>query len=148
MASEQLEASSENAKRTMRANRRRDTGPELRLRSALHRAGLRFRVDHSLNFDRRRRADVVFTKQKVAVFVDGCFWHGCPEHCAAPKANADFWAQKIGANRSRDRDTDSRLEAEGWKVIRFWEHEDLGDEAVALVSRAVHQGPSNSSNIA
>ncbi len=82
------------------------------------------------------------------MFVDGCFWHGCPDHHTAPKANADFWAQKIAANRARDRNTDARLEAEGWTVIRFWEHEDLGDEAVARVRRAVNHGPSNRANIA
>lgn len=79
----------------MVANRRRDTSPELALRSALHRSGLRFRVDQPLPFDRRRRADIVFPRQKIAVFVDGCFWHGCPEHYSAPKANADLWREKV-----------------------------------------------------
>lgn len=107
----------------MVANRRRDTSPELALRSALHRSGLRFRVDQPLPFDRRRRADIVFPRQKIAVFVDGCFWHGCPEHYSAPKANADYWREKVERNQGRDRDTDERLHALGWAVIRVWEHE-------------------------
>jgi len=108
----------------MVANRRRDTSPELAHRSALHRSGLRFRVDRPLPFDRRRRADIVFPRQKVAIFVDGCFWHGCPEHYSAPKANADFWREKVTSNIARDRDTDDRLRALGWTVIRVWEHTD------------------------
>ena len=121
---------------TMRANRGRDTGPELALRRALHARGLRYRVDHPLPFDRRRRADVLFTRAKVAVFVDGCFWHGCPEHGTTPRTNARFWSDKIGRNRARDADTTARLEAAGWVVLRFWEHDDP-DRAAADVARAV-----------
>jgi DNA mismatch endonuclease (patch repair protein) len=104
--------------------RRAHTAPERALRSALHRQGLRFRVQRPLEFDRRRKADIVFTRARVAVFVDGCFWHSCPEHATFPKANARAWQNKLRRNRERDADTDSRLVAEGWRVIRVWEHED------------------------
>lgn len=106
----------------MRANRGRDTGPELAVRRALHARGLRYRVDHPLPFDRRRRADIAFTGAKVAVYIDGCFWHGCPEHGTTPRTNTAFWRAKIDRNRARDRDTTERLEATGWIVLRFWEH--------------------------
>ena len=121
----------------MRANKRRDTSPEMTLRSALHRAGLRFRVDYPLPFDRRRRADIVFPRAKVAVFVDGCFWHGCPEHYVAPQANSEFWRAKVEANILRDRDTTQRLEDDGWAVLRFWEHDDLAEHAVVRVRAAL-----------
>jgi len=111
----------------MQANRGRDTGPELALRRMLHARGLRYRVDHALPFDRRRRADIVFTRARVAVFVDGCFWHGCPEHGTTPRTNSTFWAAKIARNRARDADTDARLAEAGWTVLRFWEHEDVED---------------------
>ena len=110
----------------MRANRGRDTGPELAVRRALHARGLRYRVDHPLPVDRRRRADIAFTRAKVAVFVDGCFWHGCPEHGTTPRTNTAFWAAKFARNRERDEDTRSLLEASGWTVLRFWEHEPVG----------------------
>ena len=102
---------------------RRDTKPEVELRRLLHASGLRFRVDRPVLRDRRRRPDIVFGPAKVVVFVDGCFWHGCPEHATWPAANADYWRDKIETNRLRDRDTDARLEAEGWAVVRVWEHE-------------------------
>jgi DNA mismatch endonuclease (patch repair protein) len=108
----------------MLGNRRRDTSPELVIRRLLHSHGLRYRVDWPLPFDRRRRADIVFTKQKVAIFIDGCFWHGCPEHYIAPRANRAFWADKVAGNEARDRDTDRRLRDLGWTVLRFWEHQD------------------------
>ena len=119
-----VEASSEDALARMKRTRRRDTGPELALRSALHKRGLRFRVDRAVLPGSRRRADVVFPSVQVAVFVDGCFWHGCPEHGTMPKANRAFWEEKLDANRLRDRNTDEQLEQAGWKVMRFWEHED------------------------
>jgi DNA mismatch endonuclease, patch repair protein len=104
--------------------RRRDTKPELELRRILHARGLRFRIDRAVLADRRRRADVVFGPAKVAVFVDGCFWHGCAQHATWPKANEAYWREKIETNRLRDRDTDERLRALGWEVVRIWEHED------------------------
>lgn len=125
-------ASSEAARATMRANRGRDTGPELAVRRALHRMGLRYRVDHPLPFDRRRRADIAFTRARVAVFIDGCFWHGCPDHGTTPRTNTQFWSEKIARNRRRDHDTTVRLEAEGWVVLRFWEHEEQMSVAFAI----------------
>ncbi|WP_279235764.1 very short patch repair endonuclease [Nocardioides sp. SR21] len=121
-------------RRTMMSNRGRDTGPELALRSLLHRSGLRFRVDHPLPFDRRRRADIVFTRVGLHVFVDGCFWHGCPEHFVLPKTRTEFWSQKIETNRVRDRDTDARLQALGLTSLRIWEHI-TPVEAAALVAQ-------------
>lgn len=104
--------------------RRRDTKPEVEIRRALHALGHRFRVDRAVLPERRRRADIVFGPARVVVFVDGCFWHGCPEHATWPKANEAFWREKIETNRQRDRDTDERLRTLGWEVIRVWEHED------------------------
>jgi DNA mismatch endonuclease (patch repair protein) len=120
----------------MRSNRGRDTGPELALRRVLHARGLRYRVDHPLPFDRRRRADIAFTRAKVAVFIDGCFWHGCPEHGATPRTNTAFWSAKIARNRERDADTVRRLDEAGWAVLRFWEHEPV-DSCVERVVRAL-----------
>lgn len=119
----------------MRRQRRRDTEPELALRSWLHRAGFRFRVDYRLS-GLRRTADLAFPRQRVAVFVDGCFWHGCPEHGTSPRANAAWWRTKIDANIARDRDTDARLTEAGWHVVRVWEHESLED-SFAKVATAV-----------
>jgi DNA mismatch endonuclease, patch repair protein len=116
----------------MQVLRRRDTTPELALRSALHGAGLRFRVDYRVP-GTRRRADIAFTARRVAVFVDGCFWHGCPQHLAWPKHNSAWWRSKIEENRARDRDSDSQLEELGWTVIRFWEHSDASACADELV---------------
>ena len=107
----------------MARTRGRDTAPELTLRSLLHRKGLRFRVDYAVTPGDRRRADIVFTRARVAVFVDGCFWHGCPEHATWPRTNAAFWREKIETNRRRDAETDARLLAAGWVVVRVWEHE-------------------------
>lgn len=103
---------------------RRDTKPEVELRRALYARGLRYRIDQPVLQGVRRRADIVFTGRRVAVFVDGCFWHGCPEHATWPTANAVFWREKIEANRQRDVDTNERLIAAGWTVVRVWEHED------------------------
>jgi len=108
----------------MSRQRSRDTGTEIALRKALHALGLRYRVHRRPVRAVRREADVVFGPVKVAVFVDGCFWHGCPEHLTWPKNNADFWRSKIETNRSRDRDTDRKLADDGWAVVRVWEHED------------------------
>lgn len=129
--------SSENARRTMLANRRKDTSPELAVRRKLHAAGLRYRVDYPADStDRRRRADIVFTRARVVVFIDGCFWHGCPEHFIAPKRNADYWGPKIARNMERDRSSTARLREAGWQVLRFWEHEDP-DHVATRISEAV-----------
>jgi DNA mismatch endonuclease (patch repair protein) len=117
----------------MLGNTRRDTSPELAVRRLLHARGLRYRVDLPLAFDRRRRADITFTRAKVVVFIDGCFWHGCPQHYVEPKAHGDYWPAKIARNRQRDAETTARLQADGWTVLRFWEHEEA-----AAVAAAVH----------
>lgn len=108
----------------MQAQRTRDTAPEMAVRRILHADGLRYRVDRAPLPDLRRRADLVFGPSRVAVYVDGCFWHGCPEHGTRPIANAAWWRDKIARNRARDADTDLRLEEAGWLVVRAWEHED------------------------
>lgn len=125
-------ASSPAALRRMQAARRRDTAPELALRRELHRRGFRYRVDAQVIAGVRRRADLVFPSLRVAVFVDGCFWHGCPVHGTWPKANAGFWRDKIETNKLRDADTDRRLEEAGWTVVRFWEHEPLAAQVARL----------------
>jgi DNA mismatch endonuclease (patch repair protein) len=107
----------------MRANKARDTRPELALRSAVHAIGLRYRVGLRPVSSLRRTADLVFTRARVAVFLDGCFWHGCPEHHRPAKRNTEFWSTKIKGNITRDADTDTRLREAGWRVIRVWEHE-------------------------
>lgn len=119
----------------MSRQRRRDTAPELALRRELHRRGLRFRVDHPVPGLPRRRADVVLTRARIAVFVDGCFWHGCPVHATWPAENARWWAAKLRRNVERDRETDEHLRALGWTVLRFWEHEPVGLAADAVESR-------------
>lgn len=102
---------------------RRDTTPELAIRSELHRRGFRFRVDRAPVPGLRSRADIVFGPARVAVYVDGCFWHSCPEHGTRPKANAEWWERKLDRNQERDRETDRVLREHGWRVVRIWEHE-------------------------
>jgi DNA mismatch endonuclease (patch repair protein) len=117
----------------MRANRGRDTVPELAVRKRIHAAGLRYRVNARPEPDIRRTVDLLFRGPRVAVLIDGCFWHGCPEHHQAPRANADFWSTKIQRNRARDAETTVALTARGWRVLRFWEHEVRTDaDAVAV----------------
>ena|ERR1700750_1614866 len=129
--------SSHCARQTMRANRRANTSPERALRSELHRLGLRFRKDHRLRLERASvRPDVVFTRARVAVFVDGCFWHRCPDHGQMPKANRSYWQPKLERNVERDRANDAALEESGWRVLRFYEHVDVG-EAARIVRNTV-----------
>lgn len=120
----------------MRRQGRRDTKPELAIRRRLHALGYRFRVDYKPEPDLRCRGDIVFTKKRLIVFVDGCFWHGCPIHATAPKNNAEWWREKLDANTTRDRRTDSALEERGWTVLRLWEHEPT-DDAVARIEGAL-----------
>ena len=122
----------------MKANRRTDTKPELALRHALHRLGYRYRKDYRLDLDsgRRVRPDIVFTARKLAVFVDGCFWHACPEHGSKPKVNEWYWNPKLVRNVERDRINDASLKLAGWTVIRLWEHVPV-DEAVTTVVTAL-----------
>ncbi|OZF00535.1 very short patch repair endonuclease [Rhodococcoides fascians] len=127
--------------------RRRDTKPEVALRRELHRLGLRYFVDRAPLKGMRRRADIVFPRRKVAVYVDGCFWHSCPVHATKPRNNAQWWADKLAANVARDRDTDDRLQTEGWTVVRIWEHEPVSD-AAALVLHALESSPSPGANVA
>ena len=115
-------ASSDAARASMQGNRGRDTGPELELRRELHARGMRYYVNRRPVKSVRRTADLLFPRARVAVFVDGCFWHGCPEHHTVARANADYWAEKVARNRERDRETDQLLESAGWAVIRIWEH--------------------------
>lgn len=108
-----------------KANRRRDTKPEVLLRSTLHARGLRFRKDFLIRLPELRvRADVVFTRHKIAIFVDGCFWHCCPEHGRVPKSNLGYWEPKLQANVDRDARVNAALTGAGWIVRRFWEHTD------------------------
>lgn len=124
----------------MQANRSRDTKPELEVRRALHKVGLRYRVAITPQPSLRRRADIVFTRARVAVFIDGCFWHGCPEHGRSTvKHNADYWPAKIAANAARDADTTERLRQSGWLVLRFWEHENGADVAEQIRLAVSHQ---------
>ncbi|WMX48979.1 very short patch repair endonuclease [Streptomyces roseicoloratus] len=116
-------ASSAARRRNMQAIRSRDTKPEQLIRRLLHAQGLRYRVAAKPLPGLRRTADIVFRPAKVAVFIDGCYWHGCPEHYVPPKTNPGYWSGKVAGNIARDRDTDQRLKAAGWTVLRFWEHE-------------------------
>ncbi|HVT69969.1 MAG TPA: very short patch repair endonuclease [Trebonia sp.] len=121
----------------MRSNRRTDTKPETALRAALHAMGYRYRKDFRLDLPLRRvRPDVAFTRRKVAVFVDGCFWHACPDHGTRPKSNEWYWSPKLARNVERDRAADEALAQAGWTVVRLWEHVPLAD-AVAAVTAAV-----------
>lgn len=118
-------ASTPGRRRIMQGNRSRDTKPELAVRRLLHAAGFRYRVSYPPIRSLRRRADIVFTRRRVAVFIDGCFWHGCPEHGRTRfNVNAEYWSPKIASNRERDQDTNQLLTRAGWTVLRFWEHED------------------------
>jgi DNA mismatch endonuclease, patch repair protein len=116
-------SSGEEVSRRMSRLKRRDNEVELALRRALHAAGLRYRVTYPVPGLARRTIDIAFTRAKVAVFVDGCFWHGCPEHGTSPRANSAWWRAKIDANRARDLDTTLHLGEAGWSVVRVWEHE-------------------------
>jgi DNA mismatch endonuclease, patch repair protein len=126
-------ASSPAVRRVLQRNRRRDTAPELALRRELHALGMRFLVDASpAGTSKRRRADVVLRGSRLAVLVHGCFWHQCPEHFHAPKANADWWRQKFASIKSRDADTVRMLGAAGWLPVVVWEHEDMAVAALRV----------------
>ncbi len=129
-------ASSEGRSANMRAIRRTDTKPELALRRALHAMGYRFRKDYRLDLaeGRRVRPDIAFTARKVAVFVDGCFWHACPDHGSRPSVNQGYWTPKLLRNVERDRAADAALKVAGWRVIRLWEHVPLDDAVAAVVA--------------
>lgn len=135
-------ASSEASRRSMKAVPRRDTTAELAVRQRLHRRGLRYRIDWVPLPGTRRRADVVFRSLRIAVFVDGCFWHACTTHGSRPKANADWWRQKMEGTTRRDRETNEMLLQAGWIVVRIWEHvaPDVAAEVVELVVINARQG--------
>lgn len=132
-----LQEPSPETRRRMEAQLQRDTKPEMRLRSALHAAGFRFRVDFPVE-GTRSRADLAFPRWRVAVFIDGCFWHGCPIHGSTPRANRDWWRTKIEQNVARDARLTASLHERGWEVVRIWEHEPL-EVALARVERLVRR---------
>ena len=136
-AMDRLPGTSPETSRRMAKVRQKGTAAEVALRRELFRRGLRYRVAFTVLSRPRRVADIAFPRLKIAIFVDGCFWHGCPEHGTWPKSNASFWRQKIEANRSRDADTEHHLHGIGWKVIRVWEHEDP-NEAAARIAELVN----------
>ncbi|MGA5165230.1 MULTISPECIES: very short patch repair endonuclease [Streptomyces] len=121
----------------------RDTAPEVAVRKLLHAAGLRYRVNVPVPGMRRRSIDIAFGSAKIAVFLDGCFWHGCPQHATHPRSNAEWWRAKLAKNIARDRETTEHLQALGWTVMRFWEHEspDAVAQAVTQARRAVAASP-------
>lgn len=120
----------------MRRFKSADTLPEVRVRSALHGQGLRFRIQVPVPELPRRRIDIAFPRQKVAVFIDGCFWHSCPDHGKIPARNGEWWAEKLRKNAHRDMTTNEALMHEGWTVVRAWEHQDAA-EVAELVARVV-----------
>ena len=135
-------ASNEATRRSMMSNRRADTKPEVAFRSMLHRAGLRFRKDRYIKFEHRGvKVDVVFPSARVALFIDGCFWHRCPEHATMPTRNRDYWLAKFRRNMDRDATNNENLHQLGWRVVRVWEHEvknpELAEIAVEQVVRVV-----------
>lgn len=139
-------ASSPTVRARMSRQQRRDTKPELSVRRILHGRGIRYRVDAAPEIGMRCKADLLWRGLRLAVFIDGCFWHGCPEHATRPKANEVWWAEKLDGNIQRDRRTDAELTSLGWRVLRFWEHEPA--ESVADVICGVLaelRGPSDRS---
>ena len=133
-------ASAPSVRERMQATGRRDTPPELQIRSLLHRQGYRYRVDISPLENFRSRADIVFPRLRVAVYIDGCFWHGCPLHGTWPKAHGDWWRDKIESNRERDSRANAILVSSGWTVVRIWEHEDpveAAEKVIAAVARGL-----------
>lgn len=125
-------ASSPGVRRSMRSNRGRDTGPEIAVRRELHRRGRRFFVNRRPVATFRRTSDILFPSRKLAVLIDGCYWHGCPEHRTWPKTNSEFWKTKLEKNVARDAETNALWEAKGWTVLRFWEHQPV-DEIVERI---------------
>ncbi len=140
-----MEPLDDGVRQRMQRQRTADTEPELRVRRLVHAAGLRYRIDRRPISAIRSRADMVFGPAKVAVYVDGCFWHGCPEHGTLPKNNRDRWLEKLEANRARDSRVDRQLTDAGWISLRFWEHEDpivVADRIVGVVRRRVEENVS------
>lgn len=134
-------AVNEQKRRSMSRQRSRDTGPELAIRTRLHAMGYRYRVDHRPLPTVRTRGDIVFTRARLVVFVDGCFWHQCPRHRTSPRHNGSWWEAKLAANIERDRATDRRLADGGWRVVRIWEHESPDDAVATIVGALAATGP-------
>jgi DNA mismatch endonuclease (patch repair protein) len=128
-------------RKRMQAMRQRDTDCEVLIRRALLARGLRYRVNCRVSKMNKAQPDIVFSTAKVAIFIDGCYWHACSLHGTAPKNNAKWWADKFQANRTRDARADSMLRSEGWKVIRVWEHEDPSDVVHRIVAAIARQRP-------
>ncbi|MEU1211367.1 very short patch repair endonuclease [Streptomyces sp. NPDC005791] len=120
---------------------RRDTAPEVAVRKLLHASGYRYRLNERVPGMSRRTIDIAFTRVKVAVMIDGCFWHGCPEHATQPKSNAEWWREKLDKNMARDSDTTSHLVAEGWTVLRFWEHQSPAQVAEQVAEAVDRERP-------
>ncbi len=133
-----MEPSSPDVSERMSRVRNKDTAAEMAIRRDLHSRGFRYRVNLRIPEAGRSRADIAFTKKRVVVFVDGCFWHKCPDHATFPKSNERWWADKLDTNVRRDRSIDSALERGGWTVLRIWEHEDP-KEAVDMIAAAVNR---------
>jgi DNA mismatch endonuclease (patch repair protein) len=131
----------------MAVQHRRDTSPELAVRRLLHAAGLRYRVAYPVPGLPRRTIDIAFRRARLAVFVDGCFWHGCPEHGTAPSANPDWWKTKIGTNQQRDAHTTRHLESQGWTVLRLWEHEPPDAAAARIFGLLDRRAPTQGSQV-
>jgi len=132
--------SSDRVSRQMSMLGQRDTDPEILVRSDLHRRGLRFRVHSKPEPDLRTKADIIFRPKKVVVYIDGCFWHHCPEHGTVPASNQEFWATKLRRNQERDAENTRELKARGWTVLRFWEHEDAAS-AAETIEQILRQKP-------
>lgn len=137
-------------RRSMLANRRRDTKPEVAVRRLLHARGIRFRIDYPIGTrERSIRVDIVLPRAKLAIFIDGCFWHGCPEHGTMPERNRDYWEPKIARNRERDLHQTRLIGEEGWRVLRFWTHESpeaICDQIAASVERGSDSGPAQAAS--
>ncbi|MEV6260263.1 very short patch repair endonuclease [Streptomyces sp. NPDC051784] len=132
------EPSSPQVSARMSRQARRDTAPEVAVRKLLHASGYRYRLNERVPNMSRRTIDIAFTRARVAVFLDGCFWHGCPEHATQPKANATWWREKLDRNMARDAETTAHLVAEGWTVLRFWEHQSpvqVAEQVAEVVDR-------------
>ena len=117
----------------MQTTAQKRTGPELALRSALDRSGLEYETDQRAIPSLRSRPDILFSGSRLAIFVDGCFWHGCPIHGTTPKNNAEWWREKLATNRRRDQQVDVALQDHGWQVLRFWEHDDPMTSAATVL---------------
>jgi len=142
-----MPASSNAVSRRMAATRGKDNPREREIRSALHLRGLRFRIHYGGIPGTRRSIDIAFTRVRLAILCDGCFWHGCPIHATVPKANREWWIEKISTNKARDRDTDERLVGGGWRVLRIWEHVPIDDAVESILAHLRELNRSSPANV-